>query len=420
MDADGSGRKQFQLPNDGYINSQFESSVSPDGEWLAYYTGSSEEPYDLALNLFSLFDETSLLISNIIAPGFPENLEPVTETIYFTEYDTDCPNDPRCRLGIVQSAFQQGMWHSIDWSPDSKSLAFAAQIDGASSDIYIFSVENQSIRRLTNELENIWEIDWSPIPEKILYKTSVPGTIYLSQSLYVVDVRIGSAQNPDAIDRGTFWFTHGWVDENLYLTYNGGEGAPPNHFRIIDIKTHQVKQIWEYSAETFFVDLKRQVIIISPYGRIYLEDEPEVGIYVVSFSGDYHKVSDEFVYFIEGQDAVHRYFASDQKHQLVSVSIDGEVTQLSRRVDYYVPPKSSPDGKWTIITSENETELYSEDIELIKSLGIHATDIIWRPDSAGAFLYSDPTLYYLSMDDMNLSEICIQDSCRPFDYVWLP
>ena len=150
-------------------------------------------------------------------------------------------------------------------------------------------------------------------------------------------------------------------------------------FELLNTETQDVKEIWKYTAETFFVDSKKQIVILSPSGRIYLETEPEIGIYVVSFDGDYHKVSDEFVYFIDGQEAVNQYIASDEQHQLVSVKLDGSITHLARRADYYVPPRSSPDGKWIIITSETRTELYSKDLQLMKPLGIHATDIVWRP-----------------------------------------
>ena len=67
MDADGSGRKQFQLPNDGYIIRDLEQAVSPDGKWLAYFTGSVEEPYGLTLNLLNLADPAPLLVASLLA-----------------------------------------------------------------------------------------------------------------------------------------------------------------------------------------------------------------------------------------------------------------------------------------------------------------------------------------------------------------
>lgn len=206
MDADGSGRKQFQLPSDGYtVEYRFENMISPDGKWLAYFTGSTEEPYDLALNLFNISNETSQLISNLIAPGFPENLEPVTEIIRFTEYDIECSKDPACRSRIVQLDFRTGIW-SLGWSPDNQQLAFAAQIDGSSSDVYVFNIEGNSIHRLTNEPENIGLlVEWSPNKEKILYTTSIPQTSYYSHYLHIADLKIKLPQNPRILDGGAFW-----------------------------------------------------------------------------------------------------------------------------------------------------------------------------------------------------------------------
>src|SRR5688572_32540675 len=53
MDADGLGRKQIELLNSGYVW-DLEKAVSPAGKWLAYFTGATQEPYDLSLNLFNL------------------------------------------------------------------------------------------------------------------------------------------------------------------------------------------------------------------------------------------------------------------------------------------------------------------------------------------------------------------------------
>jgi len=141
MDADGGGRKQFQLPHDGYV-SVLQYAVSPDKKWLVYFTGSTEEPYDLVLNLLNVSDHTSRLISNLIAPNFPENLEPVVETMVLGDppiYDVNCFENMQCRRSLVQREFVSSIY-SFDWAPDSQSIAFTAQIDGPSSDIYIYNL----------------------------------------------------------------------------------------------------------------------------------------------------------------------------------------------------------------------------------------------------------------------------------------
>lgn len=175
MDADGTGQKQFQLPNEGYVY-DLNSAISSDGKWLGYFTGSKDEPHDLALNLLNLSNGSSQIISHLIASNFPENLEPVTETVQVLESDTDCFNNMSCKIELVESAFKSSI-ESFAWSPNSQEIVFAAQIDGPSSDIYIYKLADSSIRRLTNDLENIYSIEWNPSGEKILYLNSLPGRI---------------------------------------------------------------------------------------------------------------------------------------------------------------------------------------------------------------------------------------------------
>ena len=422
MDANGIGRKHIELPISGRLGWDIKGTISPDGEWLAYYTGSKEEPYDLSLNLLNISNGTSQLISSLIAHGFPENLEPVTKTLSFGDYDTECESDPKCQLSRVISSFTQSIdnGNALAWSPDSKLLAFAAQIDGPSSDIYIFNTADNSIRRLTDELENIWLISWSPNGDKILYEYSIMGDTYLSRYISIADPNIQLVQHLESIDGGAFWFSYGWVDQNSYLIYNGGEGAPPHRLRIINAETQKTKVVWEYSAESFFVDKVNQIIALVPYGIIWIDEEPEPGVYIVSFNGEFKKISDQIVRIVDGQDATTQYIAFNENIDLIGIKLDGLITPLHRKPDHYVPPRSSPDGQWIAITNEAETEIYSGELQLIKALGIHATDIIWRPDSEGVFLYSSPKLYYLSMDNTSLLEICRGENCRPHDYAWLP
>ena len=170
MDADGSGRRQFQLPNDGHVGWNFNKFVSPDEKWLAYFTGSIDEPYDLSLNLFSLENVDATKITNLIAQNFPQNLEPATKILKFP----NCPDEIECKKSLFRIGLIEGI-ESLGWSSDSKQLAFTAQIDGFSSDIYTFSIENKTITQITNEPENIYRLFWSPNGNKILYDTSTEG-----------------------------------------------------------------------------------------------------------------------------------------------------------------------------------------------------------------------------------------------------
>ena len=428
MDADGSGQKQFQLPNDGYIW-DLEKAVSPDGKWLVFFTGSTEEPYDLALNLFNLSDETALSVSNLIAPGFPTNLEPVTKTIWFTEYDTDCSNNPTCRLHTVEISFREGIWR-FDWSPDSQNIAFAAQIDGPSSDVYIYSIENRAIKRLTNELENIGlMISWAPNGEKILYTSSEPGTSYSYSYLHIADPKVNSIQNPKSVEGGIFWRGAGWVNQNSYLILSGGEGAPPHDFRLLNIDTQEITQIWRYTAESFFIyKINGTIFLLTFPGEISgLEPEPEQGLYLVEFDGKFKKLSNEIFTPLQEPGPRNTYFAvqinasTNEYLPLIVIDSDGNVTHLPLQIWYSIPPRVSPNQKYVIISSATGIGLYNENLEQIKLWDMKVSEIIWRPDSLGIFLSASKELYYLSIPDGKPVQVntCTLEFCLS-KYAWLP
>ena len=220
MDADGGGRRQFQLPDNGYANWDLDQAVSPDGHWLAYFTGSTDEHYELALNLLNLDDLSTVQIATLIASGFPENLRPVA----IADSDLLGGCDELCQSGLLESAFRRGI-KALDWSPDSGFLAFAAQIDGPSSDVYLFSLQDKSTRRLVSDLENIVWIEWSPSGKEILFVNSVPGETYTARYLYVADPFEKDIQSPNSIFGGLFWREYGWISDNSYLVSSvaGGE-----------------------------------------------------------------------------------------------------------------------------------------------------------------------------------------------------
>ena len=219
MDADGRGRKQIQLSNNGYIF-QLNRSTSPDGKWLAYFTGSTEEPYDIALNLLNLSDEKTQAVTNLLASDFPANLEPVIETMALGDppiYDADCFQDIECRRSLVQNELTSSLF-SFAWSPDSQSIAFIAQIDGASSDIYIYQRQDKTIRQLTNEPQNIYWLDWAPNGQKILYEIcSTPGKGYEGRTLHVTDLEGKTIFIDEKNLYNRRWREYDWLTENLYL-----------------------------------------------------------------------------------------------------------------------------------------------------------------------------------------------------------
>jgi dipeptidyl aminopeptidase/acylaminoacyl peptidase len=422
LDADGQGRKTFQLPNEGFIR-DLKNAISPDGKWLAYFTGSSrEEPYDLALHLFNLEDQTIIPVADLVAPGFPENLEPVKTS---DPVELESCNSGPCRIGVIELAFNEGI-ESMAWSPDSQSLAFAAQIDGPSSDVYIFSLEDRSIRRLVNDLENVWQIDWAPNGERILYQNSTAGITYTTTYIYIANPSTKSVQSPRIIDGGKFWYEYGWINENLFLISSGGEGAPPQNLRYINVETQQVTNVWPYTADHIVIDHKNEVLVVSTTPSGYLENEPTEGTYLVPIHSSHSKITDDIFVLYEGfKDSQVFGWRGDQ---IYSILFDGSTSLIGpSHWNEFQPPLASPNQTWIFLREDqNRITLYSaETFEKTKAWDFdeYIYKISWRPDSMGVFLSTEKYIYYLSIpngDPIRLQDCAPNEHCLYKDFIWLP
>ncbi|HET9907008.1 MAG TPA: hypothetical protein VFQ23_10215, partial [Anaerolineales bacterium] len=358
MDADGNGRKQFQLPNDGYIR-DLEKAVSPDGKWLAYFTGLTDDPYDISLNLFNLETEGNLKIANLIAKNFPQNLEPAIRILKFA----GCINNEECKLSLFKLSLFDGI-KSLEWSPDGKQLAFAAQIDGPSSDIYSFGTESKTTQRLTMEPENIDEIIWSPNGEKIIYKASIEGSdFYPSTIWHLADLTIAMPQNSKSISEEKPWRGLGWFNEDLYFISTAIDSPVYIDTGYINIDSGEIKIIWPHITESLILDSKNNRIILSfmPYGV----NDPEItaGTYLLSFDGSIRKISDEIHIFFYKQGFSGSYFAVGQSG-LVRISSDGNITYVAENTPHIKSISPSPNNKWTFVAREEVLELFSENLDL--------------------------------------------------------
>lgn len=427
IDANGAGTKLITLPDDGFVstpkNNLLGTVVSPDGKWLAYFTGSIEEPYDLALNIINLQNETAFQIARLIAPGFPENLAPVK-----TADPGELGNctEQACRIQLLQTAFREGI-RALAWSPDSQSLAFAAQSDGPSSDVYIFDIEDKSVRRLVNDLENVLQIDWSPHGDKILYKNSKAGQSFPTAYVYVASPTLKTVQSPTMITSGKFGYEFGWIAENLYLVAHGGEGAPPQNFRSINIETQQSWEIWPFTAQSFATDSENETLVVSTIPGGYFNNAPDEGTYLVSSAGTYSRITNERFTLYNGFKTAQVF--GRQKNEIYSILFDGSMTLIGPSAwdREQEPIIVSPDRQWILLLeNENKITLYSaKTYQQIKSWNIDETiyRVSWRPDSLGIFLLTDRQIDSLSIPNgeiIRLQDCSPNPRCPNKDMTWLP
>lgn len=416
LNADGSLQKYIQIRDLAWP-----SDISSDGNWVPYEPGSYEnEPYDYSLNLLNLEDGTSQFVVKLLSPDFPKNIEPIVKSTFQYDpslYGADCA-DMRCRRSHVKDevAISAGI---SEWSPDGQLIAFAAQIDGPSTDIYIYSMQDKTIRRLTDDLQNVGRVlEWSPDGKRLLYTNVIPGTDFGNfdrETFHVTDLGGKNLQLSQEILINTVWgYMRGWIANNLYLIQVNSLDNPPKSSQLIVLNTEngEVTEIWPYPTHEIAIDTDNKRIILSfhqPHFTDPIPNAPEPGIYFVSTNGERKKISNHvFSPLLSSSEVIGSstsQIIGTEEGVAYHILSDGSIKQIGP-TDSGWHNSSSPDKKWFFLAKEELADhyrlsLYGETCQRIKSWMLDGDlwDTTWRPDSLGIFLFTDDNIYYLAIPD---------------------
>ena len=240
MDADGRGRKVIDLPDE--IVDSFSKvyrlsarHVSPNGKWLAFYTGyagefyggSTQSTFDLTLILLNLDTGETHVITPLLSKDYPNNFANAINEI----------NDSLVRPEGLQTAFLAGITQALAWSPDGRYLAFAGQMEGLSSDLYLYDMTTKDIQRLSNENEELQWVNWSPDGKWILHGSGFSTDIMVEKDISVVAVDDSSVR-----DLGNAWGSY-WLNSHEILTYRFG--IERYQLLLVDLDTGNSTEIWE-------------------------------------------------------------------------------------------------------------------------------------------------------------------------------
>jgi WD40-like Beta Propeller Repeat len=408
LDADGSGQASFSYPpNAAPENFQdpLSNTLSPDGKWLAWYSGSAgtcmgevgPETADLTLNLLNLADGTTRLVTPLLSKDYPAIFAKAAGQL----------GQADVTAAMLQNAFVCGIAQSLDWSPDGRYLAFAGQMDGLSSDLYLYDFTSGAITRLSSGPQEVEWISWSPDGKWILdgssyssgegmrydiYATSMDGTI----------VKQLNQSTPSSINSGD------WLNDHTYFVSDGYNGPGSFNLQLVDLNTGKISTLWPGSYGSYaFVPGGNWVALFAntpswpwPYNSDY-----QSGIFLVNTSTlKQTRVNSAGLsgcclptdILALGTSQTHLFLTRDGSSQAIKVvASDGSLTPANVQAANY---SVSPDRlKW--IAFGAAIQIFSQDGTLLRTVDLPAgLDpksifwIVWRPDSSGLFFSSaDPT-----------------------------
>jgi WD40 repeat protein len=378
-----------------------EGSVSPDGNWMVYYTGDTDTG-DLTLNLMDLSDGVSTAITKLLSANYPNNFA----TAYVDLGTSDAP------LGLLEFAFEAGI-ETNAWSPDSKYLAFAGQMDGNSSDLYLYNVKTKTVKRLSYGSQEIGWIEWSPDGKWILTGSSY----YIGESM-AYTIGLTSPDGEMGKEISTTTTLNGsellWVNSHVFLTYNAENGIGSYQLQAVDIDNGKIKTLckgpfFDSSLKTagnwvlFFAE--------DPFrsnGK-YAIDELADGLYLVDMTAfKVSKVDDSkmnatgYVFSRDNDIGITRsgkngFLFSDPGKNIFYQMTDGSLIPTGIQAENV---SVAPNQQQFIGFDTQAIHFYTIDNGKEQIINIpywadisDSPTITWRPDSSGLFLASGHMLY---------------------------
>jgi Tol biopolymer transport system component len=212
------------------IPRDLEAAASPKGGRLAFITAGDFQLRGLSLNLLTLPDGEVKILTPLSSPE--------------TEPPPDA--DPALRPPEPLVAIAEEV--SLAWSPDGRQLAFTAAFEGPTSDLYLYSLDDESITRLTDGPSQAIRPIWSPDGKNILHfgvETLGSGAGYTMSGVWAVEVDGGEVTSLYDPSESSDEIVVGWISDDTFVVYsqNVGLGQAMN-LRTVNVETGDSRALW--------------------------------------------------------------------------------------------------------------------------------------------------------------------------------
>lgn len=244
---------EFDFPTVDRFATPFLAGLSPDARYLVYFEGGQIQTLydiehlrastpDLVLHVLALHSGEVIFSIPLLSPSFPQDLEPIAETIkddwHFTFQNATIEDVVAATQELLLDNIR-----SVSWSPDGSLLAFACQNPGPSSDLYFFSPESGTARRMTKDPGHVLRSFWAPDSSVLIMETS----------LYDRHAREDTTDllTRDGTLRGSFtsqiWRFHNWHDSTTALLYGSTDAGDYFELKTFSADDGTISMLWEGS-----------------------------------------------------------------------------------------------------------------------------------------------------------------------------
>lgn len=319
------------------------------------------------------------------------------------------------------------------WSPDGQYLAFAAALEGSSTDLYVYDANTDAIHRLSDETEHVVIFGWSPDSRWIVYaaadaKEDLPSGYveaipvgYKGVALHAAAVESDELQQLIAFAEPRRFKLLAWTSPTGLLLALYSELGLPIALRTVDLGSSKVQSLYDGPFMRADADGKSGTVVITAHTN----DQVPGGSYLIDAArGEPLLIREsylDFPYseFVAWSPQLGQYLVESHAGVLV-LEPSGEIAQTFAGESCLA--EVSPDGQWLAFSVCDEwSNIRRPGLRLYRTAGQRVAtvssseirDIAWRSDSAGFFYVTDSArLEYYDLAG-NQTRI-IDDSARPF------
>ena len=382
---DGSGIKL--LTDETNLN--IRSSLSPDGSKIAYVS-------------LALPDEFALPVVQIMS--IPDGkITQVAEVGPKDKAGNPAPTGP----GTPPYEATRGIYYYSPpvWSPDGKTLAFIGAQDGQFSNLYLYTLADQKITRLTDSASTFaFQPVWSPGGTWIAYEEANGfggGSGFDLAGVWAVHPDGSGAVEPYKLSASTGTeLIAEWLDGDTFVVFSWDVMCGAKDLRTINLSTQKTTMLWghyftDYSGMIALDPKSKAVAVSSPGGEC--NPGVEDGSYLVRMDGSapvrltsssnlpIKWVPEANAFFMQTDQGIEAYGVDSQK-----VNVPPGVMDV---------PAVAPDGKywsWSYF-SATQTGSEKQGVFVLPAGGTAqkiyadlASNVSWAPDGSAVF-FSDMT-----------------------------
>jgi WD40 repeat protein len=278
------------------------SGLSPDGQYMAYFSGNldpysdpandPETPKHIELNIMRTLDGSLVFQTSLLNKDYPQIFletadrflanPPADFNWTFADFEpyrqsySDLPADQRYTTAYALELAFLASIYEFSWSPDGHTLAYASGAGGPASDIYTYNINTGLVTRITNGPSDVFELHWSPDGKWILNngtysRMSGPcRTWYLSAAdgsgLSGFSIQGAVNAHANSVKNHSCHYS-GWISDHQALLFESEPGTGDYNLEILDIHQKTIELLWPHQIDTFslaFDPVGQQLYISTP------------------------------------------------------------------------------------------------------------------------------------------------------------